>query len=310
MERQKLCRSCIILRERLEKFLLEKGADQLSIENIISRYPKSITLRFKDIAEVWDLWQSVLQTEAAILMIIERSPESFFRSGGVEKLSENLSLLYSLGLTPKILRELVVKSPRTLSYSVELNKNKVAFLRELCVHMGGEDPDDFVRQVITSNIFILTRSTKRLKANIESIQSLMKLENQDLLSWLQGEAAHVLNLCNMYLEENFLHIHQKMQSLGYLEEDVTNYIIKCPSVLLLSPNVFTCKINLLLDCGIETLRILDTHSLLEVSLPTLRNKVKVLEQLGYNFKSNGPGILVLSKSRFVPKLEKLAKLQT
>ncbi|XP_077346953.1 transcription termination factor 1b, mitochondrial-like [Lithobates pipiens] len=288
----------------LEEFLLQKGASHFSVSRIILTYPKAISARYKDLPEVWGLWKSILKTDEAVLMVVTRSPESFFRSGGIEKLSENIAFFQSLGLSPKILHELMLKSPRTFANTVQLNKQMVFFFQDLCVRLGGENPDDFARQVITNNIFILTRSINRVKANIESIQSLMKLENKDLLSWIYGKGAFTLNLCNNYIEDNFLLFQQKMQSLGVLEADITRYIYENPSILLLSPKVFVYKIELLLNCGIEASKLLDNTLLSDVSLSRLRSRVRLLQQLDYDLGSNGPGILLLRQAEFVNWLKK------
>ncbi|KAM9308108.1 transcription termination factor 1, mitochondrial-like [Gastrophryne carolinensis] len=292
--------------DRLREFLLEKGADHQTVASIISRYPRAITRRSKDLAEVWGVWESMLKTDSAVLRIVSRSPESFFRSGSTEKLVENISFLQSLGLPPKVLSQLMAKAPRTFSNSPQLNKQKVDFFRELCVRLGGEDPDECVRQIITSNIYILTRSTKRVKGNLESIQSLMKLEDKEMLSWFKGEGACILGLCNTYVKDNFLYVQQKFQSEGCSDADISRYIYKNPSVLLLSPKIFSLKLDLLLDCGVEASEILDTPYVLEVSLGSMRNKVKVLKKLGYDFKNNGLTVLLLSQARFSNKMEKLS----
>lgn len=294
-------------KEKLEEFLLQKGASHLSVESIILRYPKAITCRSKDLPEVWGLWQSILKTDKAVMLVVTRSPESFFRSGGIEKLSENIAFFQSLGLSPKILNELMLQSPRTFANSVQINKQMVAFLEELCVRLGGENPEDFARQAITNNIFILTRSINRVKANIESLQSLMKLENKDMLSWIYGEGAFILNLCNNYIEENFLLFQQKLQSLGVLEADITRHIYENPSILLLSPKVFVYKIEVLLDCGVEASKLLDNTLLSDVSLSRLKTRLRLLKQLGYDLRSNGTGILLLSQPRFLSRLTRWSK---
>lgn len=296
-----------ICKEKLEEFLLQKGASHLSVESIILRYPKAITCRSKDLPEVWGLWQSILKTDKAVMLVVTRSPESFFRSGGIEKLSENIAFFQSLGLSPKILNELMLQSPRTFANSVQINKQMVAFLEELCVRLGGENPEDFARQAITNNIFILTRSINRVKANIESLQSLMKLENKDMLSWIYGEGAFILNLCNNYIEENFLLFQQKLQSLGVLEADITRHIYENPSILLLSPKVFVYKIEVLLDCGVEASKLLDNTLLSDVSLSRLKTRLRLLKQLGYDLRSNGTGILLLSQPRFLSRLTRWSK---
>lgn len=297
-----------IYKEKLEEFLLQKGACHLSVASIISRYPRAITCRAKDLPEVWGLWQSILRTDEAVLLVVTRSPESFFRSGGIEKLSENIAFFQSLGLSPKILNRLMLKSPRTFANSVQLNKQMVAFFQELCVCLGGETPEEFTRQVITNNVFIFVRSINRVKANIESIQSLMKLENKDLLYWIGGEAAFTLNLSKNYFEENFLLFHQKMQSLGVPEADITRHIYENPSILLLSAKVFVDKIDVLIDCGMEARKLLDSNVLSNVSLSRLRNRVMVLKQLDYDFRSNGINILLVRQTDFVSRLKRWSKI--
>uniref|UniRef100_A0A6I8SQF3 Mitochondrial transcription termination factor 1 n=1 Tax=Xenopus tropicalis TaxID=8364 RepID=A0A6I8SQF3_XENTR len=72
--------------ESLRKFLLAKGASREAIASIISRYPRAITRTYEHLQKKWDIWQSILKTDLHIIKIVERSPESFFRSGDIENL--------------------------------------------------------------------------------------------------------------------------------------------------------------------------------------------------------------------------------
>ncbi|OCT75666.1 transcription termination factor 1, mitochondrial [Xenopus laevis] len=282
--------------ESLRKFLQSKGASRETIASIISRYPRAITRTYEHLQKKWEIWQSILKTDLHILKIVERSPESFFRSGDIENLQENISFLSSLGLTPKDLSQLLAKAPRTFSNRAELNKQMVYFLQDLHVCLGGENPQEFVKQIITKNIFILIRSTKRLKANIEFIQSTFKMMDKELLLWIQGSGADILDLCNTYIKRNYKNVQQKLHSLGCTENEITRIITSYPSILYLSPVNFLVKIDLLLKRGIGIDLVLETPRVLEVSVDNIKSRIDDLKEIGYNFEVNGIGILVLSQT--------------
>ncbi|XP_068091543.1 transcription termination factor 1, mitochondrial-like [Hyperolius riggenbachi] len=291
---------------KLKEFLLEKGADMATVASIISRYPRAVTTFPKDLSEIWDIWESILKKDCSVLKLVTRSPESFFRSGGIEKLTGNISYFQSIGLPPKLLSQLMAKAPRTFSNSIKLNKQMVDFLHGLSISLGEEEPEKCTIQIITSNIFIFNISIKRVKANLESIRSLMKLEDKELLSWIQSDGALILGLCNSYVERNFVNAQKIMQSLGCAETDVTQFIVENSFVLLLSPKTFACKVNLLMECGIEATQILDTPLVLNVSQATLKNKIELLRKCGYDFKNNTLGVLLCYRARFDSIVQRLS----
>ncbi|XP_068091542.1 transcription termination factor 1, mitochondrial-like [Hyperolius riggenbachi] len=292
---------------KLKEFLLGKGADMATAASIISRCPRAVTTFPKDLSEIWDIWENILKPDYSVLKVVTRSPESFFRSGGIEKLMGNISYFQSIGVPPKLLSQLMAQAPRTFSNSIELNKQKVDFLRELSISLEEEDPEKCIIQIITSNIFILTKSLKRVKANLESIRSLMKLKDKELLSWIQGEGAFVLGLCYTYIENNFVNVQKIMQSLGCVEADVSQCIVENPYILLLSPKIFACKVNLLMNCGIEATQILDTPLVLGVSLASLKYKIKLLRKCGYDFKNNTLGVLLCNRATFDSRVQRLSR---
>ncbi|XP_068091540.1 transcription termination factor 1, mitochondrial-like [Hyperolius riggenbachi] len=292
---------------KLKEFLLEKGADMATAENIISRYPRAVTTVPKDLSAIWDIWKSILKTDCCVLKIVTRSPESFFRSGGIEKLTGNISYFQSIGLPPKLLSQLMAQAPRTFSNSVELNTEKVEFLRELSISLGEEDPKKCIIQIITSNIFIFSTSIKKMKANLESIRSLMKLEDKELLSWIQGEGAFILNPSNAHVVNSFVNAQKIMQSLGCEEADVTQCIFENPYILRLSPKTFTSKVNFLTECGIEATQILDTPIVLRVSPASLKYKMKLLQQCRYDFKNNTLFVLRSDRKSFDTRVQRLSR---
>ncbi|XP_053570002.1 transcription termination factor 1, mitochondrial [Bombina bombina] len=291
--------------ESLRKFLQSKGASKETIASIISRYPRAITRTYEHLLEKWDIWQTILKTDLQVLKIVERSPESFFRSGDIDNLEENITFLSSLGLTPKDLSQLLAKAPRTFSNRAELNKQMVDFLQDLCISLGGESPQEFVKQVIIKNIFILIRSTKRLKANIEFLQSTLKLEDKEFLFWIQGNGVDVLDLCNTYIKRNHKSAQKKLLSLGCSEVEIRRFISSYPSILYLSTKNFIDKIDFLTEIGIAKDQILENPRVLEVSIDTLKIRTKDLSEIDYDYQSFGIGILVLSQTRYRDKLEKL-----
>ncbi|XP_063777503.1 transcription termination factor 1, mitochondrial [Pseudophryne corroboree] len=290
----------------LQEFLQEKGASTHMVASIISRYPRAIGHNSEALCDLWNVWKSVLDTDSAVLNVVNRSPESFFRTVNIDNLKDNIRFFRFLGLSPKILSQLMAKAPRTFANSVQLNKQKVFFLQEVCTSLGGENCREFVQHIIEQNIFILTRSTKRIQANIVTIESLMKLDKKALLLWIQSDGAHLLSLSYTYFENNFKNAQEKLQALGFSEDEVTRYIFMSPKVLLMTPQNFAKKVNLLLECGIETREILNTPNVLAMGMDHIERKIKDLSKYGFDFKSSGLGILNLSTTKYMSKLEQLA----
>lgn len=295
----------ITYEQKLKQFLTDKGADAKMVASIISRYPRAITRQYEVLDEMWNIWKGILGTDATILSVTQRSPESFFRTSNTENLLKNIRYLQSLGLPPKIMSQLMVKSPRTFANSVELNKQNVEFLLELCSALGGKNPREFVRELISRNIFILTKSTNRIQANIEHMRSLMKLDDYVLLRWIQGDGAPLLSLSYTYFEINYLNAQEILQSLGCKESEISLYIFMYPKTLLMTPKILASKINALMACGVDVKEILDTPNILAVNLNSLKTRIKQLSECGYDFRSSGLSVLAVSQAKFVLKLEKL-----
>ncbi|XP_075067942.1 transcription termination factor 1, mitochondrial [Mixophyes fleayi] len=299
-------RRAITYERTLQEFLLEKGAGMQTVASVISRYPRAISHNYDALCDLWNVWKSVLNTDSAVLNVVSRSPESFFRTSNIDNLKNNICFFQSLGFPPKILSQLMAKAPRTFSNSVQLNQQKVLFLQELCESLGGTNHQEFVQQMITQNIYILTRSTRRIKSNIEAIQTLMKLDNKALLLWIQGDGAHILSLSYTYFENNYKGAQENLQALGFSEDEISRYIYIFPKVLLMTPKTFASKVNLLLQCGIESREILNTPNILGMRVNRVESKIKDLLRYGYDFKSSGLGVLNLCPSKYTSKLEKLS----
>ncbi|KAJ8333613.1 hypothetical protein SKAU_G00416210 [Synaphobranchus kaupii] len=120
----------------LAHFLQSKGASCETIAGIISRYPRSITRSGAHLEERWELWKSIFKNNSEIVNILERSPESFFRSSDNNNLEKNIVFLGSLGLNSKDLHCLLTTAPRTFSNSVELNRQMVELLQDVCITLG------------------------------------------------------------------------------------------------------------------------------------------------------------------------------
>uniref|UniRef100_A0A3B4BDM5 Uncharacterized protein n=1 Tax=Periophthalmus magnuspinnatus TaxID=409849 RepID=A0A3B4BDM5_9GOBI len=114
------------------KFLKSKGASRKEIASVITRYPRAITRSIDHLEKRWSLWRNIFKSDEEIVSILDRSPESFFRSSDNENLEKNISFLSSLGLNSKDLHRLLTTAPRTFSNSVELNKQMVECLQDVC----------------------------------------------------------------------------------------------------------------------------------------------------------------------------------
>lgn len=246
-----------------------------------------------------------MASDLEIVNILERSPESFFRSNNNLNLENNIKFLYSVGLTRKCLCRLLTNAPRTFSNSLHLNKQMVEFLQELCLSLGHSDPIDFVRKIIFKNPFILIQSTKRIKANIKFLQSTFNLNNEELLVLICGPGAEILDLSNDYAKRNYTNIKEKLFSLGCTEEEVRKFVLSYPDVIFLGEKKFNEKIDCLIEEKISILQIIETPRILDSSISTLKSRIKELVNAGYNLSTSNITLLSWSQKRYKAKLEKL-----
>ncbi|XP_058534060.1 transcription termination factor 1, mitochondrial [Ochotona princeps] len=291
----------------LKMFLLSKGASKEAIASIISRYPRAITRTADSLSERWNIWRKIMTSDLEIVNILERSPESFFRSNNNLNLENNIKFLYSVGLTRKCLCRLLTNAPRTFSNSVDLNKQMVEFLQKVCVCLGHKDPTDFVRKIISKNPFILIQSTKRVKANIEFLQSTFSLNNEELLVLLCGSGAEILDLSNDYAKRNYANIKEKLFSLGCPEEEVQKFVLSYPDMIFLAEKKFNAKIDCLIEEKISISQIIENPRILDSSISTLRSRIKELIHAGYDLSTSNINLLSWSQKRYKAKLKKLSK---
>lgn len=287
------------------EFLRGKGASRKVIAGIISRYPRAITRSIDHLEQRWTLWRSIFKMDDEIVSILDRSPESFFRSSDNENLEKNINFLISLGLNTKDLHRLLTTAPRTFSNSLELNKQMVECLEDICAELGGQNPEQFVRSVISRNLYILIRSTKRVKTNINILRASLKLKDSELLALLEGHGANILDLSNEYVKKNFTNLQQKLYSLGCKNTNVKKLIINYPMILYIGSDTLNSKLDCLLKGGITIKQILEKPKVLDYSIQNITERLEELHRLNYDFQKNGIHILDTSRKRFSAKLEKL-----
>lgn len=299
-------RKSITNEKGLAQFLQSKGASHKVIAGIISRYPRAITRSAEHLEQRWQLWRNIFKTDSEIVSILNRSPESFFRSSDNENLEKNIDFLTSLGLNSKDLHRLLTTAPRTFSNSLELNRQMVEFLEDVCTELGGDNPEQFAKTVISRNLYILIRSTKRAKTNIDNLRASVNLSNSELLALLQGPGAQILDLSTEYLKNNFQSLQQKLVLLGCQKADIKKLIVRYPQVLCIGPDTLSFKLDCLLKAGITMKQILDKPKVLDYSTQNIMERLEELKKVRYDFQKNGINILDSSRKRFVAKMEKLA----
>ncbi|MBN3298077.1 MTEF1 factor, partial [Amia calva] len=290
----------------LADFLQAKGASQEAVASIISRYPRAITRSHQHLEERWQLWRSIFQADGEIVKILERSPESFFRSSDNDNLEKNITFLGSLGLAARDLHRLLSTAPRTFSNSVELNRQMVEMLQDVCVSLGGEQPELFVKNIISRNLYVLICSTKRIRTNVQFLQRALGLSNAELLGFLQGQGADILDLSCDYMCRNFSSTQQQLQGLGCSAEEVKRFVMSYPPMLFSSSKNLRSKIDCLLAGGVDIRQVLEKPRVLDFSVENVQGRLRELERAGYDVKKNGIAILDCSRKRFEAKLEKLA----
>ncbi|KAG8509570.1 Transcription termination factor 1, mitochondrial [Galemys pyrenaicus] len=289
----------------LKMFLMSKGASKKVIASIISRYPRAMTRKVESLSERWDLWKRIMTSDLEIINVLERSPESFFRSEDNQNLEKNIEFLYSVGLSDQLLRRLLNNAPRTFSNSLHLNKQMIALLKKVSLSLGHSDPEDFIRKIIFKNPFILIQSTKRVKANIEFLQSTFNLNNEKLLILICGPAAEILDISTDYAKKNYMNIKEKLVSLGCTEEEVLKFVLSYPDLIFLGEKKFSDKIDCLLEENISVAQIIESPRILDSSISTLKSRIKELVNAGYDLRTSKLNLLSWSQKRYKAKLKKL-----
>lgn len=290
------------------QFLESKGASSKVIAGIISRYPRAITRSIEHLVQRWELWRNIFKSDEEIVKILDRSPESFFRSSDNRNLEKNIAFLISLGLNTKDLHRLLTTAPRTFSNSVELNRQMVELLKDTSTELGGQNPEQFSKTVISRNVYILIRSTKRVKTNINILKTSLNLSDSELLALLNGPGAQILDLSNDYLKKNFNSVQKKMSSLGCQKADIKKMVISYPMILYNGSDTLNAKLDCLLKGGITINQIMEKPKVLDYSTQNIRGRLEDLKTVRYDFKKNGISVLDLSKKRFDAKMEKLSVL--
>ncbi|XP_053718321.1 transcription termination factor 1, mitochondrial isoform X1 [Synchiropus splendidus] len=289
----------------LAEFLKSKGASKQVIAGIISRYPRAITRSIEHLEHRWQLWRTIFKTDSEIVAILHRSPESFFRSSDNGNLEKNVVYLSSLGLDSKDLHRLLTTAPRTFSNRVELNKQMVELLEDICVELGGRNPEQFAKAVISKNLYILIRSTKRVRTNVDNLRSFFNLTDSELLALIQGRGAEILDLSNEYVKNNFKILDKNLRTMGCLEADIKKLIAHYPMILYIGSDTLSSKLDCLMKRGITLQQILEKPKVLDFSTQNITEKFVELEKIGYDFKANGIGVLDLSRKRFDAKMKRL-----
>lgn len=288
------------------QFLKSKGASSKVIASIISRYPRAITRSIEHLVQRWELWRNIFKSDEEIVKILDRSPESFFRSSDNKKLEKNIAFLISLGLNTKELHRLLATAPRTFSNSVELNRQMVDFLKDTCVELGGQDPEQFTKTVISRNVYILIRSTKRVKTNINLLKTTLELSDSELLALLNGPGAEILDLSNDYLKKNLNSVQKKISSLGGQKADVNKMVMSYPMILFNRSDTLNAKVDCLLKSGITINEIVEKPRIFDYSVQNISGRLEDLKTARYDLRKNGIGVLALSKKRFDAKIGKLS----
>ncbi|XP_012978936.1 transcription termination factor 1, mitochondrial isoform X1 [Mesocricetus auratus] len=291
--------------QELKVFLLSKGASDKMIGNIISRYPRAITRNSEGLSKRWELWRKITASDIEIINILERSPESFFRSDNNLNLENNIEFLCSVGLTNKSLCRLLTSAPRTFSNSLNLNKQMVEFLQETSVSLGHNDPRAFVRKILSKNPSILIQSTKRVKTNIEFLQSTFNLNKEDLLLLICGPGAGILDLSNECTKRNYTNIREKLLSLGCSDEEVQKFVLSYLNMVFLSEKKFNEKIDCLIEEKVSISQIIENPRVLDASVNTLKTRMKELVHVGYDLSSSSIALLSWSQKRYKAKLKRL-----
>ncbi|XP_032813121.2 transcription termination factor 1b, mitochondrial-like [Petromyzon marinus] len=286
-------------------FLKGKGASQQVVASIVCRYPRSLSRSAEHLEERWTLWRKFFNSDGDVLKIVMRSPEAFFRSSDNATLAENIEYFTSLGLAKKDILRIFSTAPRALSNTPELNKQMVDFLKCTCVSLGGGDPDIFAQQVISRNVYILIRSTKRVKTNMEFLVTRLQLTDKELLGFLTANSTDALDMSSESLKRKLEAFWSECLQQGCNDQEVKVFFKKYSYFLYFSLENLLEKLHCLLASGITIHQVLERPRCLEFSLKTLSHRLQVLQSVGYDFEKHGINILNSNKCNFQAKFRRL-----
>lgn len=180
------------------------------------------------------------------------------------------------------------------------------FLEETYSKLGGKNPEQFIKSVLSRNLYILIRSTKRVKMNILILKNSLKLSNSELLAFLNGPGAEILDLSNEYMKNNVSNLQERLLALGARKTDLKKLVTNYPTVLYNGPDTLNSKLDCLINGGITIKQILEKPKVLEYSTLNISWRLDELKAVSYDFQKNGIGVLDLSRKRFVAKMAKLS----
>nr|XP_042128679.1 transcription termination factor 1, mitochondrial isoform X2 [Peromyscus maniculatus bairdii] len=206
-----------------------------------------------------------------------------------------------------------------IQYSAEVFLKSIS-LRPFSVKCDGKDREplkneDLLKNLVTMGVDVdmarrrqpgvFNRSTKRVKTNIEFLQSTFNLNKENLLLLICGPGAGILDLSNDCTKRNYTNIQEKLLSLGCTDEEVQKFVLSYLNVVFLSEKKFNDKIDCLIEGKISISQIIENPRVLDASINTLKTRIKELVHAGYDLRSSNIALLSWSQKRYKAKLKKL-----
>jgi len=255
-------------------------------------------------------------SDSQVVEVLDRTPESFFRSSDNENLEVNITFLSSLGFGAECLHRLLTAAPRAFSNSVELNRQMLELLEDVGAELGlsaEEEPDgdrqtatQFAVSVVRRNAYVLATSTKRVRGNVTALRELLELSDAELLALLQGPGAEILDLSNSYLNVNFESLRRKMESLGCERGEVKRLVLALPMLMFMGRGNLSAKLDCLLQGGVTMQQVLERPKVLYYGTENIAARMAELRRVGYDFGKHGIGVFDTSRKRFDARMAKFA----
>uniref|UniRef100_A0A3Q3X226 Uncharacterized protein n=1 Tax=Mola mola TaxID=94237 RepID=A0A3Q3X226_MOLML len=290
--------------KEVAELLKDMGASGSNIARILTGHPEAVLCHPEQVQSQRELWMSVCPSQKQLLGIVEKFPASFFTSSGhYDSQRDNIAYFQSLNIGKRIITKLMASAPQSFGRPVELNKVMVHTLQQAYQELGGEEANmkTWLQKLLSQNPFVLLKPPEVLRQNLLFLRDkgFSTAELLHLLSKLRGFVTE-LNPDSMH---GTLTYSQK--AMGCSEADLRNIVLKCPALLYYPEATLSERIEGLLDAGISMSQLIETPTVLELTMQIVIYRIQRLKAHGYDVRTGSLEVLNGTKKDFEMNYGKL-----
>ncbi|XP_041795688.1 transcription termination factor 2, mitochondrial [Chelmon rostratus] len=280
------------------------GASGSVVARILEVHPEAVLCHPEQMQAQRKLWMSVCPNEKELVGIIEKFPASFFTSTSHhDNQRNNLAYFQSLNLNKRIVTKLMASAPQSFSQPLEQNKVMVRTLQQAYQDLGGEEANmkTWLQKLLSQNPFVLLKSPEVLRQNLLFLkdQGFSAAELLHLISKLRGFVTE-LNPDSMHRT-----LAYSQDAMGCSKAELRDIILNCPALLYYPEAILAERIKSLLSARISMSQIIETPTVLELTMQIVIYRIQRLKAHGYDVRTGSLEVLNGTKKDFEMSCGKL-----